>query len=86
MMLFARGKHKTSRRFDPDDGFNFPSGERDYERKKERKRERNGAKEERARKKIPRKDGLMSSTVSSFRFFASAVVISLLSLRDLRLF
>ena len=37
MMLFARGKHKTSRRFDPDDGFNFPSGERDYERKKERK-------------------------------------------------
>mgnify|MGYP001235308524 CR=1 FL=1 len=45
MMLFARGKHKTSRRFDPDDGFNFPSGERDYERKKERKKaQRNGAK------------------------------------------
>ena len=44
MMLFARGKHKTSRRFDPDDGFNFPSGERDYERKKERKRNETGQK------------------------------------------
>lgn len=44
MMLFARGKHKTSRRFDPDDGFNFPSGERDYERKKERKRDETGQK------------------------------------------
>ena len=88
MMLFARGKHKTSRRFDPDDGFNFPSGERDYERKKERKKESatKRGKNERACKKIPRKDGLMSSTVSSFRFFASAVVISLLSLRDLSLF
>ena len=44
MMLFTRGKHKTSRRFDPDDGFNFPSGERDYERKKERKRNETGQK------------------------------------------
>ena len=44
MMLFARRKHKTSRRFDPDDGFNFPSGERDYERKKERKRDETGQK------------------------------------------
>jgi hypothetical protein len=44
MMIFARRKHKTSRRFDPDDGFNFPSGERDYERKKERKRNETGQK------------------------------------------
>ena len=49
------------------------------ERKKESATKR--GKNERECKKIPRKDGLMSSTVSSFRFFASAVVISLLSLR-----
>ena len=85
MMICA---HKTqrennAREFDPDEWIQSKAA-KERERKKESDRYNNKRK---VKETVPRKDGLISSTVNSFRFFVvAAVVISLPSLRDFFLF